>query len=258
MVPCSLMNAAGAEGDPALLDSQALGLGELPASTDLRGRPPTYMLAAGPGRLRHFVLKDIAGEALMQGFAELLRAPDKRHLITSTWHLFIINASNPDQMSASLAHAVHWIDEVHCSLLATQANQPGRPGRPPRALVMFAQCDSPRCPARLVEAVNLRPNRIHLDDGPPPTVRDYMEGMAKADRLARAELKERAPKLFDLLVDTRNFASLRVGACSALGSAPVAFAAGEDSPYLAACATQPALVRVVDPILWMLRDEKLI
>jgi hypothetical protein len=238
-----------------------LALGTLPDSDPVLGPCTTYSVRVGPERRRqprlHVVLKDIGGETLKkQREDDILEDVHKKHLWCSEWHLFIINARSEGHLDESLLHAHRWIERLHTPI---RDNYRVQNRLLPRAIVAFSQCDSSGAPSALMNSLRKGPNRFH-HRGSAFSLSDYLGRMRENDREVRSFLEARDDVLLKQFEDKDLFSGVHFTAFSALGSPPadrVVDSNGELAK-VPCCLTEPACVRVMDPILWIMSDEKII
>jgi hypothetical protein len=219
------------------------------------------------------VLKDVAGEAIsLVNMDDLLDAEEKQHLKASAWHCYIIQASNvrsdlQSKMREFLRQFGAWVEK-------------GLVPRPRGAIIALSRVDELMygVPTSLTRAVMTPPYHFEPETEIAPAI--YWLGMQNVENEVKAYLKasgcseslDRMNSLYPVVHCTA-FSALgmmptynrtAVAAQPAGNPALGDFSSGnsrsstESAQADGYCVTNPAMVRVMDPILWILKEENVI
>jgi hypothetical protein len=230
-----------------------LALGGLPPSTPHVGKTDTYTIRLGEKNPRHFVLRDIGGEVLQQQTVPaILNDRHKAHLLSSDCHLYVLNGRSKPFLKASRDYVARWLQDMHPRLMKERP----RHAPHPRAIVAVSQCDWSTAPKKLADALRQGPNCFRY--GEQFELGDYLQRMVDVESETRAFLRETGGRLVEMF--EREYASVHYTAFSAFGTPPASCRQSQDGAEVRQfkCVTEPACVRVMDPLLWLLREEKLI
>lgn len=213
------------------------------------------------GRL--FVIKDIGGETpqMVPDIRLLLASPDAQHLFNSRWLIIMLDARDKLSLFTSLNRAGAFLDLL----------KDGTQGHPPQhgVVVTLARVDqrSQGPDDRLRQAVAKEPNvfRIALDPQqgavlPRVDMPAYLAGMREVQEEARAEVRRVAPSFQGTLEGLFAREHIYYAATSSLGIEAAKPTAQHPLKMTVEdiAVAEPACIRVLDPVLWMLWDEKVL
>jgi len=246
------LSTLAARNNADMVSVQKLGLGELPLRTDPKERGMSLVLRLAPLNdtdekgVRAVVVKDVGGElARVQDLGEILDDPDKRHLRTADWYFFVLDARSDHALSES------WdLGEGFLNLLDQQGD---RPESHPRHCVVMYSCLDERVVGSddpVVGAVLQRPNRL---DGNPVDLNEYLEGMKTVETAICGHMRDVLPAAPGRLREV--FKTIHYVGISSLGMTP-AIPQGDDLSVESQCVCEPLLIRVHDPLFWVLYEDK--
>jgi hypothetical protein len=285
-----IYSANSAAKDQRRMAVEQLPLGKLPVRTDVRlelSDIPMLPMAfsQGLGMVKDglgmgskvqneicIVLKDVGGESARTRTAfEFSTELNTRHLFHSDWLVLALDASDNAKLRSSSFLALDFLNhyENHQATLRKSLRWyerlPYVSKRGPAGLVvMLTRVDSRhRMPNdRVFEAVRCEPNRWPDVSTPrtPGFLDRYLEKMRDVQQEVHMLLKGECPLLMDRIEKLFDPNRTNYSAISSLGLAPVRRLAFDPTDpngiYEGQCITEPALVRVMDPILWIMKAEK--
>lgn len=228
---------------------------------------------------RCLVLKDIAGEAFdLCDMPTLLTDDEKRHLAASEYYILVVDAKDDKSIRHSFDLCLSGFLEnlpIYCK------NK--RIKRPKGAVFALMRCDERMSEGTdpIIAAMRRPPYRIRQDEA--FDFNDYLEGMREVENAVETHLRHLAPQTLD--TSKKFFRKLHFTAVSSLGMQtasvgamplPGSAASGGVLDFSAAtgpsgeaantsivgeemrCVAEIAMIRVMDPLLWIMHEEKML
>jgi hypothetical protein len=210
------------------------------------------------------VLKDIGGELInTQQLERILSEPDAKHLYNSDWLILALDAHDDLELGRSVDYIRTFLrDYETCQGSRAQVVGPAQ-RQCAGVVVLLTRVDgrlAGRSPDQLIDAVRAQPNRFA---GELVDLSLYFKGMIQVQKEVKAVLKREAPLVVEDLEKLFNRDRIHYAATSSLGMQPVKLTnvnqpraeGGFELVYEGQCISEPALIRVLDPLLWVIRSE---
>lgn len=196
-------------------------------------------------------IKDIGGEmATTEDPGKALTRLESQHLKHSDYHILMIEARSDTTITTSLNYANLFFELIK----QTQSEE----SKKPSLIVVYSRVDERlqnEAITDLMRATMARPNRFSTSEH--PDLRAYLSGMEAVEQAVFKDLNRLVPAFLPKMKSL--FTSIHACAISSLGIPPVQKVGADRNHFEEAhCLFEPQLIRVFDPVVWILKREQML